>query len=47
VNRVSLGALEVPDAFAACLRDLGEACRNMYGEDRLKMSLIQRLPKHL
>ena len=36
----SLGAHEAPDAFAACLRDLGEACGNEYGEDRLKMAFI-------
>jgi len=47
VNRTSLGAHEVPDAFAARLRDLGEACGNVYGEDRLKMAFIQGLPKHL
>jgi len=47
VNRASLGAHEVPDAFAARLRDLGEACGNVYGEDRLKMAFIQGLPKHL
>jgi len=47
VNRASLGAHEVPDAFAARLRDLGEACGNFYGEDRLKMALIQGLPKYL
>jgi len=29
------------------LRDLGEACGNLYGEDRLKMAFIQGLPKHL
>jgi len=29
------------------LRDLGEACGNVYGEDRLKMAFIQGLPKHL
>jgi len=43
VNRASLGAHEVPDAFAARLRDLGEACENVYGEGRLKMALIQGL----
>jgi len=47
VNRASLGAHEVPDAFAARLRDLGEACGNVYGEDRLKMAFIQGLPKHM
>jgi len=47
VNRASLGSHEVPDAFAARLRDMGEACGNVYGEDRLKMALIQGLPKHL
>ena len=47
VNRASLGAHEVPDAFAARLRDLGDACGNVYGEDRLKMAFIQGLPKHL
>jgi len=47
VNRFSLGAHEVPDAFAARLRGLGEACGNVYGEDRLKMAFIQGLPKHL
>ena len=47
VNRASLGAHEVPDAFAARLRDLGEACGNVYGEDRLKMAFIQGLPKDL
>jgi len=47
VNRASLGAQEVPDALAARLRDLREACRNVYGEDRLNMAFIQGLPKHL
>ena len=47
VNRASLGAQEVPDAFAARFRDMGEACRNVYGENRLKMAFIQGLPKHL
>jgi len=47
VNRASLGAHEVADAFAARFRDLGEACENVYGEDRLKMAFIQGLPKHL
>jgi len=47
VNRASLGAHEVPDAFAARFRDLGEACGNVYGEDRLKMAFIQGLPNHL
>jgi len=47
VNRASLAAHEVPDAFATRLPDLGEACRNVYGEDRLKMAFIQGLPKHL
>jgi len=47
VNRASLGAHEVPDAFAARLRDVGEACENVYGEDRLKMAFIRELPKHL
>jgi len=47
VNRASLGALEVPDALAARLWDLREACGNVYGEDRLKMAFIQGLPKHL
>jgi len=46
VNRTSLGAYEVHDAFAAHLRGLGGACGNVYGEDRLKMEFIQRLPKH-
>jgi len=47
VNRASLGAHEVSDAFAARLRDLGEARGNVYGEDRLKMTFIQKLPKRL
>jgi len=47
VNRASLGAHEVPNAFAARLRDLGEARGNLYGEDRLKMAFIQGLPKRL
>jgi len=47
VNRASLGAHEVPDAFAARFQDLGDACGNVYGEDRLKMAFIQGLPKHL
>jgi len=47
VNRASLGAHEVPDAFAARLRDLGEACGNVYGEYRIKMAFTQGLPKHL
>jgi len=47
VNSTSLGAHEVPDAFAARLWDLEEACGNVYGEDRLKMAFIQGLPKHL
>ena len=47
VDRASLGAHGVPDAFAARLRDLGEACANVYGEYRLKMAFIQGLPKHL
>ena len=47
VHRASLGAHEVPDAFAARLRDLGDACGNMYGDDWLKMAFIQGLPKHL
>jgi len=47
VNRASLGAHKVPDAFAARLRDLREACGNVSGEDRLKMAFIHRLPKHL
>jgi len=47
VYRAFLGAHEVPDAFAARFRDLGEACGNMYGEDGLKKELIQGLPKHL
>jgi len=46
-NRASLGAQEVPDAFAARLRDLGEACGNVYGEERLKLAFIQGLPKHV
>jgi len=47
VNQASLGTHEVPDAFAAHLWDLGEACGHVYGEDRLKMAFIQGLPKHL
>jgi len=47
VNHASLGAHEVPDAFAARLPDLKEVCGNVYGEDRLKMAIIQGLPKHL
>jgi len=47
VNRASLGAHEVPDAFAARLRDLREAFGNVYGEDRPKMAFIQGLPKHM
>jgi len=47
VHRASLGVHEVPDAFAARLRDLRWACGNVYGEDRLKMAFIQGLPKHL
>jgi len=47
VNRASLGAHEVSDAFAARWRDLGEACGRVYGEDRLKMAFIQGLRKHL
>jgi len=47
VKRASLGAHEVPDAFAARSRDLGEACGNVYGEDRLKMAFIQGVPRHL
>jgi len=47
VNRASLRTHEVPDAFAARLQDLGEACGNVCGEDRLKMSFIQGLPKPL
>ena len=46
VNRASLGAREVPDAFRARLRDLGEACDNMFGEHWLKMAFIQSLRKH-
>jgi len=40
VNRAFLGAHEVPDAFAARSRDLKEAWRNVYGEERLKMVFI-------
>jgi len=47
VNRASLGAHEVPDAFASRLRDLGQACENVFGEDWLKMAFIQGLPMHL
>jgi len=47
VNRASLGAHEVPDAFAARFRELSEACGNVYGEDRLKMEFIEGLPKNL
>ena len=47
VHRASLGAHEVPDAFAARLQDLGEACGNVYGEDRREMAFIQGLPEHL
>jgi len=45
-NRASLGAHEVLDSLAARLRDLGEACGNVYLEDRLKMAFIQGIPKH-
>ena len=47
VKGASLGTRDGPCAFTAHLRDLGEACGNVYGEDRLKMSLIQGLPKNL
>jgi len=47
VNGASLGAHDVPDAFAARLRDLGEACGNVYGEYRLKVAFIQGPPKNL
>jgi len=47
VNRASLGALEIPDAFAARSQGLGEACGNVYSEDRLKMVFVQGLPKQL
>ena len=47
VNRASLGAHEIPDAFAARLPDLGEACGNMYGEDLLNIAFIQGLSKKL
>jgi len=47
VHRASLGAQDVTDAFAARLRDVWEACGNMYGEDWLKMAFIPGIPKHL
>ena len=47
VNLAPLGAHEVPDAFASRLRDLGQACENVFGEDWLKMAFIQGLPMHL
>jgi len=47
VNRAYLGAHEVPNAFAARLRDLGKASGNVHGEDRLKMAFIQGLLKNL
>jgi len=47
VNRASLGAPEIPDAFAAHLPDLGEACGNMYGEDLFNIAFIQGLSKKL
>ena len=47
MNRASLGADELPDAFAARLWDLGDACGNVYGDDRLKIAFIQGLLNHL
>jgi len=47
VNRAVLGSHETPGAFAERLRELGESCGNVYGEDRLKMVFINGLPKHL
>jgi len=46
VNRASLGAHEAHGAFAARLRDLEEACGNVYRKDRLQVALIQGLPQH-
>jgi len=46
VKRASLGAHEVPDAFETRFWDLGAACGNVDGEDRLKRAFIQGLPKH-
>jgi len=47
VNRAALGPHEQPDTFAERIRSLGESCGNVFGEDRLKMTYTQGLPKHL
>ena len=40
VNRASLGAYEVLDAFAVRFRDLREACGSVYGADRLEVAFL-------
>eukprot|EP00170_Pyropia_yezoensis_P000587 contig_2880_g588 len=38
---------ETPEAFAHRLRDISEACGNVYPEDRLKMIFSEGLPEYL
>ncbi|GAB0491044.1 hypothetical protein MMPV_002288 [Pyropia vietnamensis] len=46
-TRATMTSGETPEAFAQRLRELGEACRNVYEEDRIKMIFIQGLPESI
>jgi len=47
VRRAVLGSHETLEAFANKLPELGQACGNMHGKERLKMVFTHGLPQHL
>lgn len=47
LNRATMERQETPDAFARRVRELSEACGNVYPEDRLKMIFSEGLPEYL
>lgn len=47
LNRATMERQEAPDAFARRVRELSEACGNVYPEDRLNMIFSKGLPEYL
>lgn len=47
LNRATMERQEAPDTFARRVRELSEACGNVYPEDRLKMIFSEGLPEYL
>ena len=47
LNRATMERQETPEAFARRVREMSDACGNVYPEDRLKMIFSEGLPEYL